>query len=223
MTPIEKAEAIVQIFETGKFSTGGYSTVAILADGAGISYGKHQATDKSGSLDTIMKQYILQGGTYASEIQKYIYLVEKNQTIVPSPARDELVTLLKKAGNDPIMQKCQDETFRLLYMAPALQKQSDLGLKSDLSLAVLYDTCIHSGPAGVERMRALFPAMPPSKGGDEKVWLTQYCQTRRAWLANSKNPVVQKTVYRPDAFLKLIFSNQLDLILPFYVRGQRIA
>ncbi len=60
ITPQQKKiiDAIVSINETGKIpSEKSYSTVAILADGAGISYGKHQATDKSGSLDKIVKKY----------------------------------------------------------------------------------------------------------------------------------------------------------------------
>jgi hypothetical protein len=43
------ALAIVHIFETGK-AFGDYTAVAVLNDGAGISYGINQFTHRSGSL-----------------------------------------------------------------------------------------------------------------------------------------------------------------------------
>ena len=57
-TPAQKhvIDCVLSIFETGRVPTSAsYSTCSILADGAGISYGKHQCTDKSGSLDLVVK------------------------------------------------------------------------------------------------------------------------------------------------------------------------
>jgi len=59
-------DSIISIFETGRVPTpAAYATCAVLKDGAGISYGKHQCTDKSGSLDLVCKRYIdLRGRTW---------------------------------------------------------------------------------------------------------------------------------------------------------------
>jgi len=42
-------DCIISIFETGRVPTAAaYATCTILPDGAGISYGKHQSTDRAG-------------------------------------------------------------------------------------------------------------------------------------------------------------------------------
>ena len=56
--------AIVSIFETGRLpSPDAYATATVLADGAGVSYGAHQATAHSGSLLAVVAEYYDQGGT----------------------------------------------------------------------------------------------------------------------------------------------------------------
>ena len=59
LTPSQKhaIDCVLSIFETGRVPTAAsYSTCTILADGAGISYGKHQSTDRAGSLDLVVKR-----------------------------------------------------------------------------------------------------------------------------------------------------------------------
>jgi hypothetical protein len=66
-------DSVLSIFETGKVPTpASYSTCAILTDGAGISYGKHQATDRAGSLDKIVDLYIQQGGKHGEELKQFV-------------------------------------------------------------------------------------------------------------------------------------------------------
>ena len=48
-----RIKSIVSVFETGK-AEGDPAAVVVLPDGAGISYGLHQATDRAGSLDEIV-------------------------------------------------------------------------------------------------------------------------------------------------------------------------
>jgi chitosanase len=53
----------------------------------------------------------------------------------------------------------------------------------------------------------------------EQTWIEAYVDVRRAWLAGHSNKLLHKTVYRMDAFKKLIGSASWDLALPFKVRG----
>jgi hypothetical protein len=53
----------------------------------------------------------------------------------------------------------------------------------------------------------------------EKAWTTSYVRTRRDWLANSSNALLRKTVYRMDAFQKLIEAGNWNLEPPIVVRG----
>ena len=64
-------DCVLSIFETGKIPTAAsYATCTILADGAGISYGKHQCTDRAGSLDAVVKRYIALGGQFATAFKR---------------------------------------------------------------------------------------------------------------------------------------------------------
>ncbi len=52
-----KALAIVNIFETSR-PMGDYAAVAVLDDGAGVSYGIAQFTHRSGSLAAVIDEYL---------------------------------------------------------------------------------------------------------------------------------------------------------------------
>ena len=54
--------AIVSIFETGK-PRGNYAALAVLNDGAGISYGIKQFTHRSGSLLQVVEKYLATDAT----------------------------------------------------------------------------------------------------------------------------------------------------------------
>lgn len=223
-------DCVLSIFETGRVPTAAsYSTCAILADGAGISYGKHQCTDRAGSLDLVVKRYIELGGQHAEPMKAFLPHIAANASASEPPrgpwsaATTSLVRLLKTAGADPVMQRAQDEVFDANYFAPALNHAKAIGLTTALGLLVVYDSCIHSGPGGVTNMRNLFPEPSPARGGDEKAWVLAYIRTRRNWLATHKMTVLHNTVYRMDALKALADAGAWDLAVPLTVRGQRIV
>jgi len=232
VTPEQKhvIDCVLAIFETGKIPTAAsYSTCTVLRDGAGISYGKHQCTDKAGSLDLVCKKYIELKGAHAEELSKYLsYLATNESTKVnpggPYPAwLNSLINLLKTCGADPVMQQAQDFVFDQNYFNPALNHAKDIGLTTALGVLVIYDTCIHSGPGRVGTHRAAFPEKSPKNGGDERAWIKAYINARRVWLAGNSNPLVQKCVYRQDAMLELIKADNWDLRTPVVVRGLKIS
>jgi chitosanase len=226
LTPAQRAsiDACVSINETGKLpSQAAYATVAILPDGAGISYGKHQATDQSGSLDAIVARYAALGGALALELAPYVDRLRANATTT-APVTGaqqwvvDLMDLLHRAGADPVMQRAQDEVFDVRYWRPAAERCAAMGLVTPLAHLVVYDTCIHSGPSRVESLRKTFAARPPASGGVERVWVIDFLTARRKFLAGHSNPVVRKTVDRVDALRKLCDANQWELQTPFVYR-----
>lgn len=231
ITPEQKRviDSVLSIFETGRVpTTASYQTCTILADGAGISYGKHQATDRAGSLDKIVELYIQKGGVQAQALKGYMPKLELNETAKVDPKNPptwakDLVNILKEAGKDPLMQESQDAIFDSGYWVPAVGHASAIGLKTALGHLVIYDTCIHSGPGRVASHRAVFPEASPAKGGDEKAWVKAYVNARRTWLAGNSNALVQKTVYRMDAFLDIIKADNWNLNTPLVVRGVKIG
>lgn len=232
VTPEQKhvIDCVLAIFETGRVPTAAsYSTCTILPDKAGISYGKHQCTDHSGSLDKVVRRYIDLGGKHAVELEKYeTYLASNASTTVPPKGPwpqwcTELVNLLKAAGQDPVMHAAQDQVFDEVYWSPAVNIAKGAGIVTALGHLVIYDTCIHSGPGMVGKIRNMFAAKAPINGGDEKEWVKSYVNARRGWLAAFPNPIVQGTVYRPDAFKVIIDAGNWELRTPLVVRGQKIG
>ena len=231
LSPAQKhaIDCILSVFETGKVPTpAAYQTCTILRDGAGISYGKHQATDNAGSLDKIVAKYISAGGKHAEALKPYVPRLAANETAKLNPAAPPdwakaLVSLLKEAGADPVMQKAQDEVFDENYWNPAVTHAKAIGLTTALGYAVVYDTCIHSGPGRVATHRAAFPQKSPANGGDEKEWIRAYVGARKVWLAGSSNALVQRTVYRMETFEGLMAAGNWSLATPFTVRGVKIG
>lgn len=221
---------IISVFETGRLpNPSAYSTCAILPDGAGISYGMHQATDRAGSLDAIVKRYIELGGAQAEALKAHLpYFAENRSTKEPpkgpwSAETQNVVNLLKAAGADPRMQQAQEEVFDRDYFQPAVNHANQIGLTKALSLAVIYDTCIHSGPSGVTNIRNMFAAKSPANGGTEAEWVKAYLAARRNWLATHKLTVLHATVYRMDALTALVNAGNWDLTPPFKVRSVTVA
>lgn len=225
----EVINSVLSIFETGRVPTpASYSTCAILTDGAGISYGKHQATDRAGSLDKIVDLYIQQGGKHGEELKQFVPKLSGNESAKVDPKSPPswakyLMGVLREAGKDPVMQASQDAIFDSGYWIPAVGLASNIGLKTALGHLVIYDSCIHSGPGGVAVIRARFPEASPANGGDEKTWVKAYIGARRIWLAGNTNPLVQKTVYRMDALMDIVKSGNWELVKPLVVRGVKIA
>lgn len=222
-----RAISVVRVFESGS-ADGDYSATTILPDGAGISYGVLQATDRSETLDRIVLAYLDAGGTHADALRPYLGYLARDDTTRVDPKRPppwclSLMAILRAAGDDPVMRTEQEAIFDEGYVQPAVAQASSMGLSLPLSLATLIDTCVQSGPGGVARIRKRFPELPPARGGDERAWTVAYLRARRAWLAAFTTPAVARTTYRPDAFLALVADDNWDLQPPLIVRGVRIA
>lgn len=227
ITAAQKAtiDAVVSLHETGKLpSPAAYSTVIILPDGGGISYGKHQSTDHSGSLDAIVMRYIDLGGALATQMLPYLALLKADFSTKVDPKNPPanvaaLEALLAKAGAEAKMQMAQDQVFDEGYWTPTLQKCAAMGLTTALAHLVVYDTCIQSGPGRVDSLRQNFPERPPATGGSEQAWVKAFVTARKAWLLSSSNPIVRQSVYRCDALLGLVSAGNWNLVTPFVYRG----
>lgn len=220
-------QSIVRVFETGK-ATPSYGTTTILPDGAGLSFGEMQSTDASDSLDRIIFSYRDAHGLYADEFIPYIQYLATDATAKVDPKHPpqwcvELIALLKKAGTDPIMGRCQDFIFDTNYWEPAVKQAEQMKLTLPLTYGLIFDTVIQSGSGGVAKIRKLFPEVPPSSGGDEKKWAQAYVKARKNWLLSFTNPIVQRTIYRMNEFQTLIDAGNWNLDLPLKIRNVNIG
>ncbi len=223
----QKILQVVNVFETGT-PLGNYASVTLLKDGPPgpdgapirqITYGRSQTTE-FGNLKALLQAYINAGGLQANALQPYMSKLGKK----PSLCTDlQLLAILKDAGkNDPKMKAVQDSFFDQLYFQPAFNWFSGMKFTQALSLLVIYDSFIHSGSI-LSFLRERFAEPVPKNGGKEETWIKQYVDARHSWLANHKNSILRKTIYRTECFKNCIRKNNWDLSLSINANGTPIA
>lgn len=218
------ALAIVKIFETAK-PFGNYSAVAVLKDGAGISYGTSQFTHRSGSLGAVIKRYERITGSLPLVVESAYADLAAKRNITGQSKNESLKAALRKLGKTPEMQQAQREIAFENYLKPALEACEGSEFVLPLSLAVIYDSINH-GSYGKIRDRVTFerPGNGSIKPGEfEREWITQYVRKRDSWLENHSNPLLQKTDYRTDFFLAQIARENWQLKLPLNVNGHQLT
>jgi chitosanase len=219
ITPGQKQKIlqIVNVFETGTIE-GRYDSVTRYYDGPGgkrqITYGRSQTTEY-GNLRRLIEKYIQMNGNFAHAFVPYADRIGTKSLVEDQT----FIGLLKNAGkSDPVMKQCQDDFFDLYYYLPAFTWFDGFGFKEALSLAVIYDSFIHSGKIR-DDIRQKFPEKPPLKGGNERIWIQQYVDARYNWLYNNPRTILKKTVYRMNCFKEQIRNNNWDLSQPVNANG----
>ena len=220
LTALQKqsAQAIINIFETGEVLGDYASVVSVSGDPGGLTYGRSQTTLMSGNLFLLIKDYCTTANAlFSSDLNPYLDQLSSPDIVLNS--NKQIRTLLKEAGRtDPTMWKVQDEFFDRVYWNPAIKQATNIGIVSALGIAVVYDSVTHGS---WERMRdRTTTKFAKTSDIGEKQWISHYIAVRRDWLAiHPTVPLLHKTVYRMDAFKKLVDVDNWELKLPFTVRS----
>ena len=163
-----KAFSVINVFETGH-KTGGYGDVTILKDGSYLrkdkkqcTYGRLQCTEE-GNLKRLLTMYVQNKGEYAKYFESKLPIIGKVSLV----SDKVFIATLKLSGDDPIMQKTQDEFFDIVYGAKAFEFFDKNGFTLPLSYLVIFDSIIHSGQIR-DDIRNMFKEVPPKQGGNEK-------------------------------------------------------
>jgi chitosanase len=218
LTELQKkaAQAIINIFETGTVAGKYDSVVSVSGDPGGLTYGAKQTTLNSGNLYLLIKAYTdAQDASFADDLKPFLGGLKNQDQRLNRDAR--LHGILRQAGRDPVMVREQDEFFDRVYWTPALNRATAIGIETALGVAVVFDSITH-GSWALIRDRTISKFGKPSIIG-EQTWIGHYVDVRRDWLANHSVKLLHVTVYRMDAFKKLIEKRNWDLALPFTVRG----
>lgn len=215
-----KIQQILSVVETGSIKAN-YGIIAIFKDGKNntrqITYGKHQVTEQ-GNLRKLIELYVAAPeAKHADSFKPYIAKIGT----VPLAEDQVLITLLRTAGDDPVMQHVQDNFFDTQYWNPAENFFTQNGFTLPLSMLTIYDSYIHSGSV-LKALRAQFNVVVPSAGGDEKKWVEAYLQARNYWLANHPNVILRKTIYRTGAMLNAIKEDNWMLDKNYTVNGHSV-
>ena len=221
LTELQKRtdKAIVNIFETGH-ALGNYGQVTLLPGDAGhLTYGRSQTTLGSGNLYLLIKNYCdTQDGQFAVQLRQYLDRLANRDTTLDTDTT--LRGLLREAGEDPTMHTVQDKFFDRVYWDPSEKSAAAMKISSALAAGVVYDSHIQGSWGLVRNMTIQNHGKPPEV--NENAWVGFYVDERRNWLATHDNPLLHKTVYRMDAFRKLIDAKKWNLALPITVRGVRL-
>jgi hypothetical protein len=213
------ALAIVHIFETSK-PFGDYSAVAVLDDGAGVSYGINQFTHKSGSLYMVLNTYLGMGGSVgADEFELRLpTLKQKSSKAIVALSNDHTFkNLLKAAGKTDEMRIAQQQVMENAYLLPAVDAAEGSHFECPLSLAVIYDSINHGSFERIRDKVTISRSFFPSNGSYEQAWIKDYVTTRHAWLKS--NTRLAKTSYRTAFFLEQIVLENWNLDLPLHCHG----
>jgi chitosanase len=209
-----KVQTIVNVFETSSLNPR-YDILVCLNDGPGgikqVTFGKQQTTE-FGNLKALIKAYCERSDSrYASDLKSYLDFIGNPK----HPLANNLTfkTLLKLSGTDVVMHQVQDEFFDRYYWNPAFNFFSANLFTLPLSMAVIYDSYIHSGGIPVW-LRKEFPGLTPLNHGDEKEWVKEYVTTRDNWLEHHPNKVLRGTDYRTDAWIEQIKNENWNLSQP---------
>ncbi len=217
-----RAEQLTNLFENGSFDFA-YDYVEYLGDGRGITAGRAGFTTATGDLLKVVKDYTAKKPD--NELAKFIpRLWEIFQSKSDSEEGLEgFSQVWKTASQDPDFKRVQDEAVDELYYQPSVKYSNQLGLRTPLARAAVYDTIIQHGdgkkdPDGLlailERTQNAAGGTP-AEGVDEKLWLDTFLSQRRQTLANPYNKnthaVWGKSVGRCDVFRSIAKQGNYDL------------
>jgi len=212
------AQAIVNVFETGRVA-GDYGAVTLLQGDFGhLTYGRSQTTLGSGNLFLLIKAYCDRAdANFANELRPF--LADLSTRNLDLDRNMQFRELLRQAGGDPAMRNEQDRFFDAHYFTPAIGTAEARGVISALGQAVVYDSFIQGG---FGKVTPLVGATIGPGGVDEREWIQKYVAARKDWLSRLKPPLPD-TVYRMDAFASLIGGGYWDLPLNLTVHGVVIS
>jgi chitosanase len=216
-TQIRTIQAIVNVFETGHV-LGDYGQVTIIAGDTGhLTFGRAQTTLGSGNLHLLLKRYCSNtGARFGRRLGVVLPRMELRDTMLDQDFK--LHNVLRATADDSVMRDTQDEFFDEAYFRPAMKTADRDRITEPLGRAVVYDSFVHGS---WRLIRDRVTGTPESRG--ERVWVQEYVETRRQWLATHPRADLRSTVYRMDALGRLIELTLWGLELPLVVRSAEIS
>jgi chitosanase len=219
-TQKQTAEAIINVFETGEVR-GDYGRVTVLPGDRGhLSFGRAQTTLGSGNLHVLLQRYCAApGACFARRLADWLPAMAARDTTLDQDSK--LHNVLRASADDDVMRDVQDDFFDECFWQPAERRANIEGIRTPLGVALVYDGFVQGSWKTVRDLTNQHVGSLAALG--EERWLSAYVATRRRWLANHPRPILRDTVYRMDAFQRLIDQGYWNLELPLVVRDQEIS
>lgn len=219
-TQARTAKAIINLFETSEV-LGDYGRVTLIPGDTGhLTYGRSQTTLGSGLLHDLLERYVDNAGArFAARLRPFLPRTASRDLTLDDDA--SFHNNLRAAADDPVMRETQDTFFDTAYWRPALKAAADAGLTLPLAVAVAYDGRVHGSWALLRDQTTAAEGSVQARG--ERAWVAAYIARRRHWLATHPRADLRPTVYRMDAFQRLVDQDRWGLTLPLVVRDREIS
>lgn len=220
-TQARACKALLNLFETGDV-VGLYGSVTVLAGDTGqLTFGRSQTTLGSGNLSLLIERYAANpAARFGARLAPLLPRLRARDVSLNND--EHFKNILRASADDPVMRDVQDVFFDDIYWQPALRACKTLGVSTALGTAVVYDGHIHGSWKLIrDRTIQVLGGAPQQVG--EQAWIQSYVQTRHDWLATHSNTLLRKTVYRMDAFARLIALGNWGLSLPMVVLNREIS
>jgi len=231
MTPQQKlrAEQITSLFENDTIELQ-YGYAENINDGRGITSGRAGFTTATGDAYAVVQLYTDKSpdNALAKYLPRLKELAESGSDST-SGLNDGYSSTWANEAKNPAFRAAQDEIVDREYYRPAMQTGDQIGLKTALARACLYDTIIQHGggedhdglPALIQRTHQAAGGSP-SDGIDEAPWLKAFLKTRRATLENATDPATRQawaeSTYRVDVLESILAQGNFDLHGPIPIK-----
>ncbi|MCC9023639.1 chitosanase [Bacillus nakamurai] len=222
-----RAEQLTSIFENGKTEIQ-YGYVEHLPDGRGYTCGRAGFTTATGDALEVVEVYTK--AVPDNKLKKYLpelrRLAEKESGNISNLKGFD--SAWRSLGNDKDFRAAQDAVNDSLYYQPAMKRSDNIGLKTALAKAVMYDTIIQHGDGDdSDSLYALIKRTnkkaggSPKDGADERKWLTKFLDVRYDDLMNPSNSDTRdewrESVARVDVLRSIAKANNYNLNGPIKV------
>ncbi|MCP4356859.1 MAG: cellulase family glycosylhydrolase [Chloroflexi bacterium] len=225
--------AITSIFESG--SPEGNPSAYQTYDAGVISYGKHQATLASGTLNRVAQAYFQRSQSDTAKALQKEYGARITQMDQSLRNDGRIKQLLLQAANEAAMAEAQDAVFEQSFYQPAIAAAREYNVVSPLGLAALYDTQIQGG------LYIILSRVTERLGGKigqnnitETAWLATYLDLREDRLNrladqfqakgdNNTANALRVSTYRVQEHRKLLQAGNLTLAGTLNVRGRTVT
>lgn len=224
--------AITSIFESG--SPEGNPAAYQTYDAGVISFGKHQATLASGTLNRVLQGYLARSSSSTAQALRNEYAARVAQMDASLRHDGRIKQLLLEAAQEQAMAEAQDTVFEESFYKPAVTAARQYNVRSPLGLAALYDTNIQGGlhivlPRVTERLGGKIG----EKGITEAQWIAAFLDLREERLNRLADQYIAKgdkgtgnalrtSTFRVQEYRKLLQAGNLKLEGTLNVRGRQV-
>lgn len=126
-----------------------------------------------------------------------------------------LVTDVKNLGDDKQWQTAVWIILLRMYWGPAMDLCAKYGCVLPITKGEMYDTCINFGSDSVESpIISKIKALPPSKGGDEVVWLKEFLAIKRVHITEIDLSLNSGQPDRVDLWVSVLNKGNVNLLRP---------